>query len=242
MAPASISALAVHVCADVETTGLRRRWPAALAAQDTTSRVARICQGLGILEQQTLAGGEATAERLLAALARAAATLAEDGLLVLTFSGHTERGDGPIETARWCLVDRGLELSQIAGALARLPAGVRLVIICDTCYAAAITQALVGAHEAVVLGSCGDDQTMIDRLNSEFIVRLEAFVCAPPAHRSLAALRRLLEADTPDCERPFVWTSAADRWSADATAFLGTRSSDAARSPSESHRHASLDT
>jgi len=42
----------------------------------------------------------------------------------------------------------------------------------------------------------------------------EAFVCAAGAQGSLEALRAALEDDTPDCERPVVWTNTEDRWSA----------------------------
>jgi hypothetical protein len=129
----------------------------------------------------------------------------------VTFSGHTERGDGPIETARWCLVGGGMMLSQIADHLAQLPPAARLVIIADTCYAAAITQCLRGAQLAVVVASCAEDQTMVERARSEFVVRLEDLVCSDPS-RSIDELRAALEADTPDCERPVVWTNAADRW------------------------------
>src|SRR5689334_11439575 len=97
-------ALAIHVCADAETTGLRRNWPPAFAARDTLERAQRICECSGVIEQRTLAGDQATAEALGDALGHAAAVLINGGLLVVTFSGHTERGDGPIESARWCLV------------------------------------------------------------------------------------------------------------------------------------------
>ena len=43
------------------------------------------------------------------------------------------------------------------------------------------------------------------------LVRLEDLVCSD-ASRSIDELRVALEADTPDCERPVVWTNAADRW------------------------------
>lgn len=134
-------------------------------------------------------------------------------MLVLTYSGHTARGDGPIGTARWCLFDAGVELSEIAVRLARLPPEARLIIICDSCYAAAIAATLVGAQPAIVLAACGEDQTTVDRLRSEFVVRLEEFVDARRGDGSLAELRDLLAADTPDCERPVVWTNREDRWS-----------------------------
>jgi hypothetical protein len=206
-----IRALAIHVCADAETSGLRRTWPPAFAAHDTVQRAQRICERSGVVEQRTLAGDQATAEALRDALDHAAAVLANGGLFVVTFSGHTERGDGPIETARWCLVGGGMMLSQIADHLAQLPPAARLVIIADTCYAAAIAHCLRGAQLAVVVASCGEDQTMIERARSEFVVRLEDLVCSDPA-RSIDELRAALEADTPDCERPVVWTNAADRW------------------------------
>jgi hypothetical protein len=208
-------ALAIHVCADAETAGLHRRWRPLIPARDTVQRAQRICEHAGVAEQRTLAGDQATAEALRDALGHAAAVLSADGLLVVTFSGHTERGDGPIETARWSLVGGGVTLSQLADQLELLPPTARLVIIADTCYAAAIAQCLRGAQPAVVIASCGDDQTAIERARSEFVVRLEDFVCAgrpPGSPGSLDALRAVLEADTPDCERPVVWTNAVDHW------------------------------
>jgi hypothetical protein len=185
-----------------------------MASPDTLQRLLQLCERAGIGEQWTLRGDEATAEALLAALRRAGTVLREAGVVVVTFSGHTERGDGPLASARWCLVGGGLELSQICRQLAELPAAATLILVCDTCYAAAITQALCGPQQVVVLASCGPEQTMIDRLRSELVVRLEAFVCGDGGQGGLAALRARLEADTPDCERPVVWTNATHRWSA----------------------------
>jgi hypothetical protein len=205
-------ALAIHVCADMETTGLHRCWPPLTAVRDTVHRAQRICAHAGVAEQRTLDGDHATAEALRDALRHAAAALSADGVLVVTFSGHSERGDGPIETARWCLVGGPVTLSQIADQLAQLPPTARLVIIADTCYAAAIAHCLRGAQPAIVIASCGDDQTMIERARSEFVVRLEDFLCSRRRPGSIDALRAVLEADTPDCERPVVWSNAPDRW------------------------------
>jgi hypothetical protein len=210
-------AIAIHICADVETTGLHRSWPPPFASPDTLARARRICERAGVADQHTLAGGLATAAVLLDALGRAAAALSDDGLLVVSFAGHTERGDGPIETTRWCLVGGGVTLAELADHLARLPPGARVVIIADTCYAAAIAAVLHGPQPAVVIAGCGEEQTMIERAHSEFVVRLEDFVCAEPApgqapRHAIDALRDVLEADTPDCERPVVWTNTADRW------------------------------
>jgi hypothetical protein len=215
MATHPIHALAIHVCADVETTGLRS-WPPPVGSRDTLERAQRICELAGIAEQHTLAGDQATAAALRDALAFAAATLRDDGLLVVSFAGHTERGEGPIDTAQWCLVGGGVTLAQLAADLARLPRDARIAIVADTCYAAAITAVLHGPQPAVVIAGCDEDQTMIERARSEFVVRLEDFMrSGPPAGSppgALDALRDMLEADTPDCERPVVWTNATAPW------------------------------
>jgi hypothetical protein len=209
-----VNALAIHICADVASAGPDRQWPYSIAAPDTVRRIARICEHAGIVEQHTLASEQATTAAVRAALLHATERLASGGVLVVTFSGHTKRGDGPIGTARWCLFDDGLELSEIARHLALLPETSRIVLICDTCYAAAIAQVLVGAQQVLVVASCSDEQTMIQRRVSEFVVRLEDFICATRGHGSVDDLRARLEHDTPDCERPAVWTNTASWWSA----------------------------
>lgn len=209
------------MCGDATTRGLHRQWPPSHTAPDTTERAARICRRLGIVDQRTLAGKGATAGALRGAMRFASGKLASEGLLVLTFSGHTERGDGPIETARWCLVGGGLELEKIADELAMLPARAQVIVVCDSCYGSAIASVLRGPQQTVVLAGCGDDQTMLERVSSELMVRLEAFVCADGAQGSLDALRIALEDDTPDCERPVVWTNTEERWSAAAFPPIG---------------------
>jgi hypothetical protein len=202
------STLAIHICSSTVTMGIRKCWQPSVASWDTTMRAVRICERLGIVEQQVLAGETATADSLLRGLLHARESISEDGLIVLTYSGHTERGDGPIETACWCLVDRAVQLSDIAHHLALLPGGVRLLIICDSCYGAAITRALVGTQQVVVIAGCAEDQTMVERRRSEFMVQLEKFVWSGADPSSLEELRAQLEADTPDCERPVVWSNA----------------------------------
>jgi hypothetical protein len=203
------SSIAIHVGADLARRGTDGWWPPGRAALDTVGRAARIGDALGFDAGLTLVGEHATVGVLSNALRRAATTLASDGALMLTFSGHTERGKGPLPTARWCLFDGGLTLATMAVALGSLPAAARILVVCDTCYGAGITEVLAGPQRVVVVASCGDDQMMIDRRRSEFLVRMEALVRSGDA--TLAELRDLLEADTPDCERPCVWTNV-DAW------------------------------
>jgi hypothetical protein len=203
--------LAVHICADVLTTEPYRRWPPLVAARDTVQRAERLCQRAGIVEQRALLGEAATRDAMLGALEAAAGSLAGDGVLVLTFSGHTERGDGPIDTTRWCFADGPLRVAEIAARLARLPSTARIIVIADTCYGAAIAHAPLGPQPLLLIAGCGDEQTMVERANSEFVVRLEELV-GRCAGRSLAEVKVVLEADTPDSERPVVWTNTPAWW------------------------------
>lgn len=204
---ARISTLAVHIGGDIATAGPGWSWPRPFATRDTVRRTWRMCRRAGIVEQRRLIGLQATKQAVLAALQHASEALAEGGRFVLVFSGHTRRGEGPPETAQWCLVDGGLALGEVASALARLPVTAELILINDTCYAAAIAEVLCGPQRAIVLASCGAEQTAIMRERSMFAVRLERFMRASSSTGSLDELRRALEVETPDCERPVVWAN-----------------------------------
>ena len=219
-----LDALATHVCADTTTSGILRRWPPPMVSPDTLQRRRRICEHAGIAEQQVLRGKSATAEALLAALRRARAALGDEGVLVLTVLRPHRARRRPDRVGALVPGRRRRELSRICEHLAALPAAATLLLICDTRHAAAIAQALCGPQQAVVLASCGDGQTMLDRRRSEFVVRIEDFLCATRGRGSLAALRAQLEADTPDCERPVVWTHAAHRWLTPGARYLPARS------------------
>lgn len=202
---------AVHICADVLHSPRHRSWPRLGSARDTLSRLVRGCSRVGIAEQRLLIGQAATRAAVVDALVQVTGTLARDGLLVVTFTGHTERGAGEVDTARWCLADGGLTVSQIARCLALLPRAAAAVVIADTCYAAAIAAAWSGPQHVLVVAGCADDQTMLERETSELAIRLEQFLDAAP---TLDGLRAHLAHDTPDCERPCVWTDADPWWSA----------------------------
>lgn len=202
-------ALAIHICADVLTTEPHCHWPPPVSARDTIARTARMCERAGVSEQYTLAGAAATCDNVLDALQAAALILAGTGLLVLTFSGHTERGTGAIVDAHWCFADGTLGVAELARELARLPPGARVVVIADTCSATAIRHAALGPQPFLLIAGCDDEQTMTERLPSEFIFRLEELLLRRP-DPSLADVRAVLEANTPDSERPVVWTNTAD--------------------------------
>src|SRR5438874_1833357 len=60
------------------------------SCRDTLTRMTRLARAAGIQEQRCLAGTQATCAAVAETIARGATALAHDGLLVVTFSGHTE--------------------------------------------------------------------------------------------------------------------------------------------------------
>ncbi len=217
---AGMHAQAIHISPDLAITEGVPRGSRARLAEDTVTRVARICRHAGIAEQRTLAGPRATRGAVSAALREAVTTMTRDGLLVLTFAGRTRRGTGPIETARWCLHDADIEVRQVAAQLTRLPPTARLIVIAQTCHATAIAQCLLGPQLTVMIASCRDDQTTHERSRSELAARLERLLCHEPHPPSLAELGRALQAGAPDAERPWVGTNVADWWPASARAIF----------------------
>jgi hypothetical protein len=87
-----------------------------------------------------LRGREATAQALHEALAGAAQTLSGGDLLLLSFSGHgsqvhdcsRDEGFGWDET--WCLADEEVLDDKMAGYWRLFDAGVRIVVVSESCY------------------------------------------------------------------------------------------------------------
>lgn len=90
---------------------------------------------------------QATRARVLAGVAAAAKTLRPGDLFLLTYSGHgaqvpdvsNEEDDGMDET--WCLWDGELIDDEIYRALAAFRAGVRVVVLSDSCHSGTVVRA-----------------------------------------------------------------------------------------------------
>jgi hypothetical protein len=207
---------AVHIGADVLASPRHRDWPPTRSSRDTVARMTRLCTAVGIPRQQQLLGVDATRDRVLGAITEAATDLHPDGLLVLTFSGHSERREpdnhGRRDT-RWCLHDDALELRELADALSVAVPSTCVIVVAATCYAAALTRYTDWPTTMVLLAACDDYQTTLNGPTSSFIIRLEQLVCSNgrpnPRCTSYAWLDDKLRKDTPDSERPQVWTNHA---------------------------------
>jgi hypothetical protein len=183
------------------------------SCRDTLARMTRLSHAAGIREQHWLAGTQATCATVTETLAHGATALAPDGLLVVTFAGHTERKH---DQTFWCLHDGDLPLDEMATCLAGAPATARLVVVADTCYGAALRRYADLAATLVLIAACGDDQFTINRLTSEFMVRLEELTYRGGIRNAACTtyrwLHEQLRHDTPDAERPEVWTNREAAW------------------------------
>jgi hypothetical protein len=188
-------------------------WRPARSCRDSVTRLARLCAAVGIeaSAQVSLIGAAATRAGVAAAIAHALAALEAGGLFVLTFTGHSDRRNGPPEATTWRLHDSGLGLADLAGCLGPAARESRVVVVVDSCYAAALARMPPVAASLVVLAACGEDQLSIDRRCSDFVVRLERLVVAGGArnpdcvdHRWLAAA---LARESPDAELPAIWSN-----------------------------------
>ena len=209
---AGARAAAVHIGADVLRHPRHAAWARPLSCRDTAERLSRLCRAAGIGKQQALLGPDATTGQARAAIAGSAASIGPGGLLVLTFSGHSERPVPGGHNGGWCLQDQALLHTETAALLAVAPATARIVIIADTCYAAACAAALTrGPATTVVLAACAENQATLNYQHSQFVNKLEQLTYPGgrpnPDCASYAWLRRELRKDTPDVERPDVRAS-----------------------------------
>lgn len=94
----------------------------------------------------TLLTTQATRNAVLQAIAAAARALAPGDLFFLTYSGHGgqlpdlggDEDDGQDET--WCLFDKQLVDDELFTALAQFQAGVRIIVLSDSCHSGTVTK------------------------------------------------------------------------------------------------------
>jgi hypothetical protein len=201
--------VAVHVGADVLESPKHAGWARLLSCHDTVERLTRVCHAAGVRTQQHLLGRRATVGRIRDAIAGPATRISEDGVLVLTFSGHSERAIPGEHHGSWCLRDGVLRHTETVELLAGAPPFAHIVVIAETCYAAAFAAVFAEVPAAtVLLAACAANQSTLNYPRSEFAIALERFTfpngSPNPQCTSYTWLRRELRKDTPDVERPAV--------------------------------------
>jgi hypothetical protein len=143
------------------------------SGHNTLARMTRLTHAAGIREQHWLAGTQATCATVAETIAHGVNTIDHDGLLVVTFSGHTVRKD--VQTF-WYLQDGEIRLGEIAARLAGAAASARLVVVADTCDGAALRRYADRAATLVLIAVYGEDQHTMNRPTSEFMVHLEQLI------------------------------------------------------------------
>lgn len=121
-------------------------WHGLLSTCETDARdMAALAKSVG-LEPTALLGAEATAAKILSASRSVARASRRGDFFLLSFSGHGGRmpdltgdeRDGVDET--WVTYDRQVLDDEIALELARFAAGVRVLIVSDSCYSGTIAR------------------------------------------------------------------------------------------------------
>jgi hypothetical protein len=187
--------------------------------RDPLERTSRLAAAAGIARQRTLLGVHAGRAEVIESLRRGAAGLDPRGHLLLAFTGHSDReraGPGRPPEVAWCLSDGTLPLTEVAALLGTAPPTAFITVIADTCYAAALSRFAIPAA-VVLLAACGTDQEVLAHPATGFVARLEQLVLADgqpnPACTSYLWLNRQFRRDSPDVERPLVWTNRPFVWS-----------------------------
>lgn len=125
------------------------------AEQDAQDMYAIACaQGF---QAQQLLGKAATREAVTAAITQASETLVVGDLLLVAFAGHggilpdfsADERDGRDET--WCLYNGHLVDDELDLLWSRFAAGVRILVISDSCHSGTVTRGAGGVPRAIPL-------------------------------------------------------------------------------------------
>lgn len=115
------------------------------ACEADAHAIEQVCADLGYQTSKLLTPA-ATRSAVMDALQGAASSLTAGDHLVLSYSGHGgqvpdgngDETDGEDET--WCLFDGQLVDDELNDALARLPAGVRVLVLSDSCHSGTVVK------------------------------------------------------------------------------------------------------
>jgi hypothetical protein len=122
-------------------------WDGKLKGCEADARdMGTIAQSLGYSERKMLLTTEATSARIIGEVVGFAKKLQAGDILFLTYSGHggqipdesNEEEDKFDET--WCLYDRQLIDDEIYRLLGKFRAGVRIVVLSDSCHSGTVTR------------------------------------------------------------------------------------------------------
>ena len=145
--PAGPKALSLHLGLNTVDPKAYEGWDGPLAACEFDARdMAARARGQG-MKPTVLLTKKATRAALLAGLRSAARALKAGDLFFLTFSGHggqvpdTNKDEPDRKDETWCLFDGQLIDDELYLALSRFAAGVRVLVLSDSCHSGSVTRA-----------------------------------------------------------------------------------------------------
>nr|WP_315233068.1 caspase family protein [uncultured Albidiferax sp.] len=141
-------ALSLHIGLNAVSSAAYSGWSGPLAACEFDANdMAALAKSKG-MKPTVLLTKRGTRSRALAALRAAAKALRAGDLFFLTYSGHGgqvtdingDEPDGKDET--WCLYDGQLIDDELYLELSKFAAGVRILVLSDSCHSGSVTKAL----------------------------------------------------------------------------------------------------
>ena len=149
MTTKSAKALSLHLGLNSVSAAAYSGWDGPLSACEfDAADMAAIAKSRG-MTPTVLRTKKATRARFLAAVRGAAKTLKKGDFFFLTFSGHggqvrDANGDEPDrKDETWCLYDGQLVDDELYVELGRFAAGVRILVLSDSCHSGTVTRARV---------------------------------------------------------------------------------------------------
>jgi metacaspase-1 len=139
-------AISLHLGLNAVDAHVYKGWSGPLRGCENDARAMQALADARGFTSRLLLGADATRPTLLAAMDRAAAELAADDLLLLTYSGHgaslqDRNGDEPDQRDEaWCLHDGLLLDDEIHHRLCMFAAGVRVLVVSDSCFSGSVTR------------------------------------------------------------------------------------------------------
>lgn len=149
--PAKPAALSLHIGLNAVSPAHYGGWSGDLAACEADADDMQAIAKAKGMKPTVLMTAQATRAAVLAALRKAAKTLKKGDFFFLTFSGHGgqvadvtgEEIDRKDET--WCLWDSQLIDDELYLELSRFAAGVRILVLSDSCHSGTVTRNAVPA-------------------------------------------------------------------------------------------------
>src|SRR5215212_10639420 len=142
-------ALSIHIGLNAVSPAHYEGWSGELTACEFDAKdMAAVAKAAG-MKPTVLLTKNATRQKVLTAIRAAAKQLKSGDLLFLTYSGHggqipdvTGEEDDKLDET-WCLYDGELIDDEVYLELSRFAAGVRVLVLSDSCHSGTVTRARV---------------------------------------------------------------------------------------------------